>query len=108
MTSNVALSITYKYHPMPPLLKTDTHHIMQPSVEEFEGLPESPAMEEFIPLSYMRPESVKVPENFDAGTLDSDLISAELEVAPSVLCAYGSLLRNFLHVKVTCFIELNL
>ncbi|XP_053399583.1 bridge-like lipid transfer protein family member 1 isoform X2 [Mercenaria mercenaria] len=99
MTSNVALSITYKYHPMPPLLKTDTHHIILPSMEDLTGIPESPAMEEFIPLNYMRPESLKVPENFDAGVMDSDLISVELEVAPSVLCAYGSLLRNFLHVK---------
>jgi hypothetical protein len=70
-------------------------------MEDLTGIPESPAMEEFIPLSYMRSESLKVPENFDAGTMDSDLISVELEVAPSVLCAYGSLLRNFLHVKVS-------
>jgi len=103
MTSNVSLSITYKYHPMPPLLKTDTHHITPPDIVDFSPSPDSAG--EFIPLTPIQRESStgscrSGPANFDAGAMDSDLIAVELEVAPSTLCVYGALLRNFLHVKV--------
>ena len=101
MTSNVALSITYKYYPMPPMLKSDTHHIM-PADDTDLIMSDDPEEALLIPLRPMRPASVtsKIPKDFDAGEMDSDLISVELEVAPSVICVYGSLLRNFLHVKV--------
>jgi hypothetical protein len=54
------------------------------------------------------PICLKVPESFDAGVMDSDLISVELEVAPSVLCAYGSLLRNFqgLSFKLSLYLKI--
>ncbi|XP_062586140.1 bridge-like lipid transfer protein family member 1 isoform X2 [Saccostrea cucullata] len=48
------------------------------------------------PSKYLHPQA---PDNFDPGEMESDLIAVELEVAPSMLCVYGSLLRNFLHVK---------
>ena len=100
-TSNVALTITYKYHPMPPLMKSDSHHIMI-SPDDSLITAQDPEEALLIPLRPMRPVSTssKIPDDFDAGQMDSDLISVELEVAPSVVCAYGSLLRNFLHVKV--------
>lgn len=56
---------------------------------------------EFIPLTDLPIDPQSDPRTFDAGTMGSDHISVELEVAPSVLCLYGSLLRNFLHVKVS-------
>ncbi|KAH3829887.1 hypothetical protein DPMN_103118, partial [Dreissena polymorpha] len=101
MTTNVSLSITYTYHPMPALLKHDTHHIFTPASDDFATIPEDAG--EFIPLVPILRESSTSSSfggvKFDAGEMDSDLIAVELEVAPSVLCLYGSLLRNFLHVK---------
>lgn len=82
-TSNVAISIGYNYHPMPVLLQ------------------QAPADEESL-IAPLRPSKylhLQPPDNFDPGEMDSDLIAVELEVAPSMLCVYGSLLRNFLHVK---------
>lgn len=84
-TSNVAISIGYNYHPMPVLLQ------QAPSDEESLTAP-------LRPSKYLH---LQPPDNFDPGEMDSDLIAVELEVAPSMLCVYGSLLRNFLHVKVT-------
>lgn len=83
MTSNVAISIGYDYHPMPVLLQ-------QALVDE-ESLT--------APLRPSKDLHLQPPDNFDPGEMDSDLITVELEVAPSMLCVYGSLLRNFLHVK---------
>ena len=38
---------------------------------------------------------------FDPACMEADLCHVELEVAPSVLVLYGSLLRNLLHLKVS-------
>jgi hypothetical protein len=37
---------------------------------------------------------------FDSTTMVLDQITVELEVGPSVICAYGAILRCFLHLKV--------
>ena len=39
-------------------------------------------------------------DRFDPGLMEPDVIQVELEVAPSVLVLYGSLLRNLIHLKV--------
>ena len=39
-------------------------------------------------------------DKFDPGLMEPDVIQVELEVAPSVLVLYGSLLRNLIHLKV--------
>jgi len=101
MTSNVSLSITYTYHPMPPLLKQDVHHIILPSTEDLPAMSDSQETAEFIPLTSVHVEPPTDPSMFEAGTMEPDMIAVELEVAPSVLCLYGSLLRNFLHLKVS-------
>lgn len=108
MTSNVSLSITYTYYPMPPLLKQDTHHIITPSVDDDPSILMDGQEGECIAMGSVRlgsRSSTAEPGKFDAGAMDSDLIAVELEVAPSVLCLYGSLLRNFLHVKVRCYFK---
>ena len=81
---------------MPTLreLSTDASHI--------EGTTTSPDTEDIL-LRPLRPKSKSPtgpPEGFDPGEFDHDIIALELEVAPSMICVYGSLLRNFLHVKV--------
>ncbi|XP_021348394.1 uncharacterized protein KIAA1109-like [Mizuhopecten yessoensis] len=95
-TSNVALSIVYTYHPMPRLAK-----VQSPLAPE--GTISTPELEEalLIPLRPIRGEQGRSqpPPNFDPGEMVADLIAVELEVAPSILCLYGPLLRNFIHVK---------
>lgn len=51
-------------------------------------------------MCHFREQIYSGPEEFDPTLMEPDLISLELEVGPSILCLYGSLLRNFLHVKV--------
>ena len=41
------------------------------------------------------------PEEFDPTQLEADQIMVEAEVGPSVLMVYGTLLRCFLHIKVS-------
>lgn len=56
-----------------------------------------------VPQRPLRPKKSRVNttvEDFDPTEMEPDLIQVELEVGPSVLCVYGSLLRNFLHLKV--------
>ena len=83
---------------MPLLQSLHDHHLTLDGVT-------TPELEESI-LSPLRPDvpgtsSAEVTaENFDANEWEPDRISVELEVAPSVLCLYGSLLRNLMHVKV--------
>lgn len=47
-------------------------------------------------------------ENFDASTMEPDLIEVELEVGPSVLCVYGCLLTTFYDLKVQHRVVVNL
>lgn len=72
---------------------------------DMKGNISSPDLEEalLIPLRPIRCGTVRTspPDDFDPADMESDLIAVELEVAPSMLCIYGSLLRNFLHLKVS-------
>ncbi|XP_071088521.1 bridge-like lipid transfer protein family member 1 [Haliotis cracherodii] len=97
-TSHVLLSIRYTYHPM-PILGTPVSSKMG-----LDDLP-TPDREEslLMPLRPLcKPEcsnSRVTPETFDAAEWDPDVFSVELEVAPSVLCLYGSLFRYLINVK---------
>ncbi|XP_076117611.1 bridge-like lipid transfer protein family member 1 isoform X3 [Mytilus galloprovincialis] len=100
-TTHVAISLGYTYHPMPLLEdKVETGEV---STKKKKSAPTTPIIEEEINIP-MGPFSGKVirtdpPDGFDPANMEPDLIALELEVAPSMLCIYGSLLRNFLHVK---------
>lgn len=43
-------------------------------------------------------------DKFDPAVLAPDQVTVELEIGSSVLMAYGSVLRNFIHLKVMNFI----
>ncbi|XP_014476117.1 PREDICTED: uncharacterized protein KIAA1109 isoform X1 [Dinoponera quadriceps] len=96
----VALSINYTYHPCPPLGPTPQANITTPEKEE-------------ILLSPMRiPKCRKSPglqwarngtQKFDPQSIASDKVSLELEIGPSILILYGSLLKNFMHLKENLF-----
>ncbi|CAD7085829.1 unnamed protein product [Hermetia illucens] len=98
----VALSIQYIYHPMPPLGPDPQADITTPEKEE-------------ILLSPMRiPKLRKSPvvnwantdmQKFDPTHLAADHVTVELEIGSSILMAYGSILRQFIHLKENIFGE---
>ncbi|CAG4943461.1 unnamed protein product [Colias eurytheme] len=97
----VALSVRYNYHPIPPLGPEPQADITTPEKEE-------------ILLSPMRiPRMRKQPQmnwgidgnNFDRTTLPPDKVSVELEVGPSVLLAYGTIITSFMNLLENIFGE---
>lgn len=96
----VALSINYTYHPCPPLGPTPQANITTPEKEE-------------ILLSPMRiPRCRKSPglhwtqdgtQKFDPQSIAPDKVSLELEIGPSTLILYGSLIKNFINLKENIF-----
>lgn len=103
-TPIAALSITYTYHPMPLL------HVCSDPVAGLEdninsGLELEEAL--LIPLRPIRHELLysKPPDDFEVTSMESDLIGVELEVGPSVLCLFGSLLLSMWNIKENYFGE---
>lgn len=94
----MALSISYTYHPVPIIISTETDFdITTPEREELLLNPIRPPTgngEVCLPEKRIRPQY------FDPTVLPPDVVSLELEVGPSVLLLYGTLLNNLMHVKV--------
>ncbi|XP_041971055.1 transmembrane protein KIAA1109 homolog isoform X2 [Aricia agestis] len=97
----VALSVRYNYHPIPPLGPEPQADITTPEKEE-------------ILLSPMRiPRMRKQPQmnwaiegnNFDRTSLPPDKVSVELEVGPSILLAYGTIITSFMNLLENIFGE---
>lgn len=97
----VALSVRYNYHPIPPLGPEPQADITTPEKEE-------------ILLSPMRiPRMRKQPQinwaldgnNFDRTSLPPDKVSVELEVGPSILLAYGTIITSFMNLVENIFGE---
>ncbi|RVE46725.1 hypothetical protein evm_008645 [Chilo suppressalis] len=97
----VALSVRYNYHPIPPLGPEPQADITTPEKEE-------------ILLSPMRiPRMRKQPQmnwtmdgnNFDRTSLSPDKVSLELEVGPSILIAYGTIITSFMNLLENIFGE---
>jgi len=93
----VALSINYTYHPLPPLGPPPQANITTPEKEEILLSPmRIPRCRKSSGLQWTQDSSQK----FDPTTLPADLVNVELEIGPSVMLLYGSLLRNLMHLKV--------
>lgn len=97
----VALSVRYNYHPVPPLGPEPQADITTPEKEE-------------ILLSPMRiPRMRKQPQmnwpidgnKFDRTSLPPDKVSVDLEVGPSVLLAYGTIITSFMNLLENIFGE---
>jgi hypothetical protein len=97
----VALSVRYNYHPIPPLGPEPQADITTPEKEE-------------ILLSPMRiPRMRKPPQmnwtmdgnKFDRTSLAPDKVSVELEVGPSILLAYGTIITSFMNLLENIFGE---
>ncbi|XP_055893241.1 bridge-like lipid transfer protein family member 1 isoform X2 [Biomphalaria glabrata] len=94
-TNYVFLSVTYTYFPM-PVIKSTTEPWDQFKEDLEEGdvnLLEQPAS------SGVSGPAKEESTLFDPGDLKPDFIQVELEVSPSTLVLYGSLLRNLINLK---------
>ncbi|CAG5114830.1 unnamed protein product, partial [Candidula unifasciata] len=105
-TPYVFLTVTYTYYPAPPLLS----HASADRLAHYGTC--VPILEEEIPdVDFLQPScsSASHPggtsytsgkdHTFDPGLMEPDSIHVELEIAPSVVVLYGSLLRNLIHLK---------
>ncbi|KAK9299212.1 hypothetical protein QLX08_007719 [Tetragonisca angustula] len=96
----VALSINYTYHPCPPLGPTPQANITTPEKEEILLSPmRIPRCRKSPALHWTRNGSQK----FDPQSIAPDKVSLDLEIGPSILILYGSLLKNFIHLKENLF-----
>lgn len=101
-TPIAALSIGYTYHPIPP-----TGHTTDESLDAEETLLIPVRL---VPLRPLRPKKNRFSgmdsgggsqdDEFNPIKMAADQITVEIEIGPSVCYAYGSLIRNFLHLKV--------
>lgn len=95
--SIVAIKINWIYHLIPPLGPDPQADITTPEKEEILLSPirmpkiKSPA------LKWVQTDSAQ----FDPNTLPSDKVNVEIEIGSSVLFAYGTILRNFINLKVS-------
>nr|XP_042899305.1 transmembrane protein KIAA1109 isoform X2 [Parasteatoda tepidariorum] len=96
----VALSIGYIYHPTPPCGASCLDlNITTPEKEEILLSPIRPNG------SQNRKKKMCNSSEFDPTSLAPDIVHLELEIGPSVLKLYGSLLRHLIHLKENYFGE---
>lgn len=94
--SIVAIKINWIYHLIPPITNDPQADITTPEKEEILLSPirmpklKSPA------LKWTQTDSAQ----FDPNTLPPDKVNVEIEIGSSVLFAYGTILRNFINLKV--------
>lgn len=96
----LSLGIQYTYHPMTPPGPAPQANVPTPEREELL----------LTPVRFPAPtsSSLRVPSRspqqstleFDVTTLAPDQVNVELELGPSELFVYGTVLRTFLHLKV--------
>lgn len=125
----VALSIHYTYHPAPPLGPPPQANITTPEKEEIllspmripHGRKTSQMKWQQVKICLIQilglwPYSLLTciiypnfdlfvqlqdsTQKLDPTTMPADTVLVELEIGPSVMLLYGSLLRNFMHLKV--------
>ncbi|XP_064637366.1 bridge-like lipid transfer protein family member 1 isoform X3 [Lineus longissimus] len=103
-TTIAAISISYTYHPTP--IVDDPGQYARGTYQDNEAM-DTPEKEDelLIPLRIMkdRPLLNDIPENFDPTYMAPDTIQVEIEIGPSTLIGYGTVLKNFLHVKENYF-----
>ncbi|XP_065331514.1 bridge-like lipid transfer protein family member 1 isoform X1 [Cloeon dipterum] len=98
----VAISIVYIYHPMPPMGPPPQANITTPEKEEILLSPiRIPHMNKLNTFQQWPDGGQK----FDPMTLEADKVSVEIEIGSSLLLLYGSVLRNFIHLKENIFGE---
>lgn len=102
--SIVAIKINWVYHLIPPLGPDPQADITTPEKEEILLSPmRIPKLLKSPALKWAQTDSAQ----FDPNTLPPDKVNVEIEIGSSILFAYGTILRNFINLKVRT-IHLNL
>lgn len=100
-TPKASVDITYKYHPIPPTGRDVDEFSGTPDGEETILIPVLVAQRPLRPRTQCR-DSVGYlgAKEFDPTTLSPDNIDVKISIGASVCYAYGSLVCNFLNLKV--------
>lgn len=99
----ISLGIQYNYHPMTPPGPAPQANVPTPEREELLltpvrfPVPTTASLQ--VPLRTGRPSALE----FDPTTLTADQVNVEIELGPSELFVYGTVLRVFLNLKVIHF-----
>jgi len=103
-TPNAAVDIKYKYHPIPPSGRDIDEFPGTPDGEETILIPVLVAQRPLRPRTQGRDSSGNIGlKDFDPTMMNPDNIDVRIDIGPSVCYAYGSLICNFLNLKVMCF-----
>jgi len=116
----VAISIVYMYHPMPPMGPPPQANITTPEKEEIllspiriPHLRKQKTIQQWptVSLFYGNKRHISIlcfqegGQKFDPMSLEADKVTVEIEIGSSLLLLYGSVLRNFIHLKENIFGE---
>jgi len=103
-TPKAAVNITYTYHPIPPSGRDTDDFSGTPDGEETILIPVLVAQRPLRPRVHCRESSVYPGlKEFDPTTMPPDHIDVKINIGASVCYAYGSLVCNFLSLKVMYF-----
>ncbi|XP_040563283.1 bridge-like lipid transfer protein family member 1 [Lepeophtheirus salmonis] len=96
---SIFLKIDFIFHPIPlpgPPPMADL------PLSEIEEMLLSPLR---APLkhSYINPKARSLPENVDPAQFEADEVKVDIKVGPSTAFLYGTLIRNFMHLKENLF-----
>jgi len=100
-TPVASVDIAYKYHPVPPSGQYVDEFPETPDGEETILIPVLVAQRPLRPKTQGRDSSgYPGPKEFDPTVMNPDAINVQINIGPSVCYAYGSLICNFLNLKV--------
>jgi len=95
------VNVGYKYHPMPPSGWDMDEFLGTPDGEETILIPVLVAQRPLRPRTQGRDSSVHPGlKEFDPTVMKPDNIDVKIDIGPSVCYIYGSLVCNFLNLKV--------
>jgi len=100
-TPQASVNIAYKYHPVPPSGRDTDEFVGTPDGEETILIPVLVAQRPLRPRTQGR-DSSGCPglKEFDPTVMAPDNIDVKIDIGASVCYAYGSLVCNFLNLKV--------
>ncbi|XP_069959318.1 bridge-like lipid transfer protein family member 1 isoform X14 [Cherax quadricarinatus] len=97
------LDIGYTYHPVPPLGPSPQANVSTPEKEELLLSPIRAPHRKKSPMEIIKNIT---PEQFDPTSMTPDCFSVDLHITqPSEIKLYGSILRQFIHLKENIFGE---
>ena len=106
---NVLLDIEFIYHPLPVPGPPHQADLSSPEREELNNLTTNSLKPKELSEEQTGPSTSKKDDNpfedFDPNTLEADRVRVDLYVPSSTAYLYGTLIRNFMHIKENIFGE---